>query len=73
MQTVLRRGQPDEVICEFVVADDVDLIVMGTVARSGIAGLLFGNTAERILHTVPCSVLAVKPEGFESPIGLDPA
>jgi universal stress protein E len=73
IQTVLRRGRPDEVIREFVVADGVDLIVMGTVARSGIAGLLFGNTAERILHAVPCSVLAVKPEGFESPIRLEPA
>jgi len=72
MQTVLRRGQPDVVIREFVVVDGIDLIV-GDVARSGIAGLLFGKTVERILHTVPCSVLAVNPEGFESAIRLDPA
>lgn len=67
----LRRGRPDEVIAEFVVAEGIDLVVMGTVARAGIAGLLIGNTAERVLRTLPCSVLAVKPDGFVSPVGLE--
>ena len=44
---------------------------MGTVARTGIPGLLIGNTAETILQRVDCSVLAVKPDGFVSPVGLD--
>jgi nucleotide-binding universal stress UspA family protein len=44
---------------------------MGTVARGGIAGLLIGNTAERMLRKLPCSVLAVKPEGFVCPVSLD--
>jgi hypothetical protein len=43
---------------------------MGTVARTGIAGLLIGNTAEAILEQVQCSVLAVKPPGFVSPVKL---
>ena len=47
---------------------DADLIVMGTVARSGIPGFFMGNTAESILHRIDCSVLAIKPPGFESPI-----
>lgn len=47
---------------------DVDLIVMGTVARTGIAGFFMGNTAETILNQIDCSVLAIKPPGFESPI-----
>ncbi len=47
---------------------DVDLIVMGTVARSGIPGFFMGNTAESILHQIDCSVLAVKPPGFVSPV-----
>ncbi len=46
----------------------IDLLVLGTIGRSGIAGLLMGNTAERILNKVECSVLAVKPEGFVSSI-----
>lgn len=31
-------------------AHGIDLVIMGTVARSGIAGLLIGNTAERLLR-----------------------
>ena len=41
----------------------VDLIVMGTVARSGISGALMGNTAESVLDRIGCAVLAVKPSG----------
>lgn len=66
-----RRGAPEEVIVAFVVAEGVDLVVMGTVARTGIAGLVIGNTAERVLRQLPCSVLAVKPAGFVSPVRLD--
>lgn len=52
------------------VAENVqaDLIVMGTIARTGITGAIMGNTAETILHAIDCSVLAVKPDGFESPV-----
>lgn len=48
----------------------VDLIVMGTVARTGIAGIPMGNTAEAVLDRVDCSYLTVKPERFECPIEL---
>ncbi len=48
----------------------VELVVMGTVGRSGIPGVLIGNTAETILQQIACSVLAVKPPGFVSPITL---
>ena len=41
---------------------------MGTVGRSGIKGVLLGNTAEKVLTTCDCSLLTVKPEGYESPI-----
>jgi universal stress protein E len=68
---VLRRGEPEDVIPEFVVSEGIDLVVMGTMARSGIAGMLIGNTAERILRRLPCSVLTVKPNGFASPVRLD--
>lgn len=45
-----------------------DLVVMGTVARTGIAGVIVGNTAETVLSQLNCSVLAIKPEGFVSPV-----
>ena len=41
---------------------------MGTVGRTGIQGVLIGNTAETILSNVHCPVLTTKPEGFVSPV-----
>jgi nucleotide-binding universal stress UspA family protein len=70
---VLRRGDPEDVIPEFVVSEGIDVLVMGTVARGGIPGMLIGNTAERVLRKLPCSVLTVKPDGFVSPVRLDSA
>jgi nucleotide-binding universal stress UspA family protein len=67
----LLKGDPAEVIAEFAKTGRIDLIVMGTVARAGIGGLLIGNTAETILQRADCSVLAAKPEGFVSPVELD--
>lgn len=49
----------------------IDLLVMGTVCRTGVAGLIIGNTAEKVLNKVDCSVLTVKPEGFISPVKLE--
>ena len=70
-QTINRRGTPEDVIPQFVVAKGVDVVVMGTLARAGIAGFFIGNTAERVLRKLPCSVLAVKPDGFVCPVSLD--
>ena len=51
-----------------------DLVVMGTVCRTGAAGFLIGNTAETVLNELTCSVLALKPEGFVSPVEMaDPS
>ena len=47
---------------------EIGLIVMGTVARTGLSGWIMGNTAESILRSVSCSVLAVKPAGFVTPV-----
>jgi universal stress protein E len=66
----LRRGAASTVIPEMAKQLQADLVVMGTVARTGIAGLFIGNTAETILEQLQCSVLAVKPLGFVSPIKL---
>ncbi len=67
---IQRRGKPEAVIPDFVIAEGIDILVMGTVARGGIPGLLIGNTAERVLRKVTCSVLAMKPDGFVSPVRL---
>ena len=62
------KGVAHEQIVRLVAEYGVDLLVMGTVARTGIAGLIIGNTAEEILTRVACSVLAIKPQGFVSPV-----
>lgn len=49
----------------------VDCLVMGTVARTGIRGFIMGNTAETILEQIECSVLAIKPPGFVTPVAQD--
>jgi universal stress protein E len=61
----LLQGVASEVIPRFVEAQHVDLLIMGTVGRTGLSGLIMGNTAEGILKTVQCSVLTVKPYGME--------
>lgn len=70
-QVHVTDGPADVVLLEAIEQYGIDLLVMGTVARSGIPGLLIGNTAERLLTQVPCSVLAIKPHGFESPVTLE--
>jgi len=39
----------------------IDLLVMGMLCRTGIAGFLVGNTAEEVLNQVDCPVLTLKP------------
>jgi len=62
------QGLPSDIIVEAVDSIGADLLVMGTLGRSGVAGLVLGNTAENVLRQVRCSVLTIKPEGFVSPL-----
>ena len=64
----LSRGDPRVEIPALVEDIGIDIVVMGTVGRVGIPGFFIGNTAEDILEQVECSVLAVKPDGFVSPV-----
>jgi nucleotide-binding universal stress UspA family protein len=47
-----------------------DLTVLGTLGRAGVAGMVIGNTAEKVLNAADGSILAVKPDGFVSPVPL---
>jgi len=67
-QLHLPKGDAAETIPRLVGKLGIDLLVMGTVCRTEIPGFIIGNTAERVLDTVDCSVLVVKPEGFVSPV-----
>lgn len=70
-QTHLVKGRAREIIPELSKQVDADLLVMGTVARTGIPGFIIGNTAETILNEIDCSVLAIKPQGFVTPVTLE--
>lgn len=62
------RGKPAELIPEFVRNEGIDILVMGTLARTGVPGFMFGNTAENIVQNLSCSLMALKPRGFVSPV-----
>jgi nucleotide-binding universal stress UspA family protein len=55
------KGHAGEQIARLATEEEIDVIVMGTVCRTGIAGMLIGNTAETVLDQVTCSVVALKP------------
>ena len=65
------RNNPSTAIREAVAHLQPDLLIMGTVSRGGIPGFLVGNTAEKVLETVDCSILAVKPSDFACPVQAD--
>jgi universal stress protein E len=69
-QTRLVKGLARRVIPDLAEELQAELIVMGTIRRAGIEGILIGNTAETILHRIDCSVLAVKPESFVTPVTI---
>jgi len=47
-------------IVSYAKAHGIDLIVMGTHGRSGIAHVFMGSVAERVVRTAPCPVLTVR-------------
>jgi nucleotide-binding universal stress UspA family protein len=69
-QAHLVKGRARKEIPELAIELKADLVVMGTVARTGIPGFFTGNTAESILSQIGCSVLAIKPPGFQTPVTL---
>ncbi len=43
----------------------IDMIVMGTHGRTGIAHILIGSVAEKVVRQAPCSVLTVRQSGHK--------
>lgn len=64
--TKIATGIPSEEVVATALADAADLVIVGTRGNSGLAHVLLGSTAERVIRTAPCPVLAVhttKPGG----------
>ena len=64
----LQKGRPEITIPTFAKEGGFDVIVMGSVGRSGLAGLFIGEMAGAMLARTDCGVLCVKPDGFVSPV-----
>jgi nucleotide-binding universal stress UspA family protein len=60
VETAVERGRPVRAILDYVEAQDVDLVVMGTRGRSGLDRLLLGSVAEKVLRRSPVPVLTVR-------------
>ncbi len=60
VSTEVLFGNGARTIAEYAAQRNTDLIVMGTHGRSGLAHLLIGSVAERLIRTAPCPVLTVR-------------
>jgi len=69
-QTHLEQGLPEDVISDIATRIDAELVILGTVGRSGLSATLLGHTAEQVIDQLDCDLLALKPTGFISPITL---
>jgi nucleotide-binding universal stress UspA family protein len=60
LSTEIADGHVARTIVEIARRRRIDLIVMGTHGRSGVAHWLLGSVTEKALRTAPCPVLAVR-------------
>ncbi len=59
-RSALRVGTPAEQILAAAAEAHADLVVMGTHGRRGVAHLVMGSVAERVVRTSPVPVLTVR-------------
>lgn len=64
----VKHGPPVREIEKAVRSLRANQLIIGSVGRAGLSGALLGNTAERVLKNVACSVVVVKPPDFTSPL-----
>ncbi|MDP2634820.1 MAG: universal stress protein UspE [Pseudoalteromonas sp.] len=64
----IEEGLPEDVIPDVAARLNSELVVIGTVGRTGLSAALVGNTAEHVIDSLNCDVLALKPDGYVSPL-----
>jgi len=60
VETHVLEGNPALEITKFAKDHDCDLIVVGTLGKSGIDRILLGSVAEKVVRIAPCPVLVIK-------------
>ncbi|MGC7559547.1 universal stress protein UspE [Pasteurella sp. PK-2025] len=63
--THVREGFPEEVIPEVAKELEAELVVLGTIGRTGLSAAFLGNTAEHVINRLNCNLLAIKPSKQE--------
>jgi universal stress protein E len=61
-------GDPEEELASLAQSLEVHTLVLGTLGRIGISGLLIGDLAEELLLRLDCGVFCIKPAGFDTPV-----
>ena len=64
----VKEGLPEDVIPELAAELDVELVILGTIGRTALSAALIGNTAEHVIDSLNCDLLAIKPAGYKSPL-----
>ena len=59
--THVREGFPEEVIPTVAKEIEAELVILGTVGRTGLSAALLGNTAEHVISKLSCNLLGIKP------------
>ena len=67
-RVTVMEGQAEVVVDKLAKQLDAGVVIVGTVARSGLVGLFIGNTAERVLEEISTDILVLKQEDFTSPV-----
>jgi len=65
---LVEEGLPEDVIPAISRRLDAELVIIGTIGRTGLSAAFIGNTAEHVIDNIDCDLLAVKPDGFVSPV-----
>ena len=63
--TRVATGLPSEEVISAAREEDSDLIVVGTRGKTGLAHILLGSTAERVIRGAPCPVLSVRTDSAD--------
>ncbi|EDM65115.1 MAG: universal stress protein UspE [Moritella sp.] len=56
----IQSGAPEDVIADIVQEVDAELVILGAPTRNGFSAFLIGNTAEMVIDSINCDLLALK-------------
>lgn len=58
----VQEGMPEDVIPKVAKEIDAEIVIIGTIGRTGLSAAIIGNTAEHVIDRLDCDILALKPE-----------